>query len=65
MKVMKISGFFKEVGKEAKRVTWPSKKELNISVLTVVISVLVFAVIFALLDSLIYNLVRFLVTIGG
>lgn len=56
--------FFSQVRQEAKKVSWPKKKELITLASTVVVTVLLFSFISLILDYSIHNLVRFLLNIG-
>ncbi|WP_445492887.1 preprotein translocase subunit SecE [Niallia sp. 03133] len=50
--------FFREVGRELRKVSWPNKKELTTYTITVIATVTFFAVFFALVDMGISKLIR-------
>jgi len=61
---MKFLKFFDQVKQEAKKVFWPSKKELVASSAIVFISVLIFSLLIMVLDYTIHNVINFLLNIG-
>ncbi|MCY7784476.1 MULTISPECIES: preprotein translocase subunit SecE [unclassified Bacillus (in: firmicutes)] len=58
---MRIMRFFKDVGKEMKKVSWPKGKELTRYTVTVISTVIFFVIFFALLDTGISQLIRLIV----
>ncbi|AMA50825.1 preprotein translocase subunit SecE [Bacillus subtilis] len=58
---MRIMRFFKDVGKEMKKVSWPKGKELTRYTITVISTVIFFVIFFALLDTGISQLIRLIV----
>ncbi|ADV95031.1 preprotein translocase subunit SecE [Bacillus subtilis] len=58
---MRIMKFFKDVGKEMKKVSWPKGKELTRYTITVISTVIFFVIFFALLDTGISQLIRLIV----
>lgn len=58
---MRIMKFFKDVGKEMKKVSWPKGKELTRYSITVISTVIFFVIFFALLDTGISQLIRLIV----
>ena len=48
---MRMMSFFKDVGKEMKKVSWPKGKELTRYTITVISTVIFFVIFFALLDT--------------
>ncbi len=42
--------YFKEVGRELKKVTWPNRKQLIQATVTVIVFVVVFAIVIGVLD---------------
>ncbi|MER2059194.1 MAG: preprotein translocase subunit SecE [Niallia sp.] len=50
--------YFREVGRELRKVSWPKKKELTNYTLTVLITVVFFAIFFAVVDLGISELIR-------
>ena len=64
LKKLKIYKFFDQVKQEAKKVTWPERKELVTSALVVIIAVLLFSLVIMILDTGIHNLIKFLLNVG-
>lgn len=64
MNKLNIVKFLEQVKSEAKKVSWPTKKELTMSIVIVVISVLVFSLATMLVDYLVHGLVSFFLNIG-
>lgn len=58
--VKNIGKFFRDVGTEMKRVSWPTRKELYRYTLVVLCTVLFISVFFAIVDYGISSLVRLL-----
>ncbi|ABS72548.1 preprotein translocase subunit SecE [Bacillus atrophaeus] len=58
---MRMMSFFKDVGKEMKKVSWPKGKELTRYTITVISTVIFFVIFFALLDTGISQLIRLIV----
>lgn len=58
---MRIMKFFKDVGKEMKKVSLPKGKELTRYTITVISTVIFFVIFFALLDTGISQLIRLIV----
>lgn len=58
---MRIMKFFKDVGKEMNKVSWPKGKELTRYTITVISTVIFFIIFFALLDTGISQLIRLIV----
>ena len=56
--------FFDQVKQEAKRVSWPDRRELVASGSIVIISVLIFSLLTMLLDYSIHGVIDFLLSIG-
>lgn len=56
--MQRIVNFFREVGREMKKVSWPKRKELTKYTLTVLSVVVFFSVFFAVLDLGISELIR-------
>lgn len=52
--------FLRDVGREMKRVTWPSRKELTKYTVVVLLTIIFFVVFFAAVDSGLSELVRLL-----
>ena len=50
--------FFREVGRELRKVSWPKKKELTNYTITVLVTVAFFAIFFAVVDLGISELIR-------
>ncbi|EUJ33846.1 preprotein translocase subunit SecE [Listeria floridensis FSL S10-1187] len=53
-----ITRFFKNVGSEMSKVTWPTRQEMVKYTVTVVITVILFAVFFMVLDFGIEQLIQ-------
>lgn len=49
----KIIGFFTDIVKEMKKVTWPKKEELRESTMVVIVTSLIFAAFVYVIDKLI------------
>jgi preprotein translocase subunit SecE len=49
----KIIGFFTDIVKEMKKVTWPKREELKESTMVVIITSLIFAVFVYIIDKII------------
>lgn len=56
--VGRIGKFFREVKSEMKKVSWPKRKELVNSTVTVLATVLFFVVFFAVVDTGLSKLIR-------
>ncbi|MGX7092811.1 preprotein translocase subunit SecE [Hutsoniella sourekii] len=56
-------GYFREVGREMKKVTWPSFKETNHFTWVVLFMVLFFAIYFAGVDTLFSELIGWLISL--
>jgi preprotein translocase subunit SecE len=56
--------FFRQVKSEAKKVTWPSRKETTVSTVAVFIMVFIAAVFLYFSDQVIAFLVRLIMSIG-
>ena len=54
----RIGKFFRDVKSEMKKVSWPKRKELVNSTLTVIATVVFFVVFFAVVDTGISSLIR-------
>lgn len=56
--MQRIIKFFREVVRETKKVSWPKRKELTRSTITVLSTVTIFALLFAIADYGISELIR-------
>ncbi|MBN6889650.1 preprotein translocase subunit SecE [Cytobacillus horneckiae] len=56
----RIVNFLREVGREMKKVSWPTKKELTKYTITVLVVVLFFTLFFTVIDLGISELIRFI-----
>ncbi|MFF2879300.1 preprotein translocase subunit SecE [Gottfriedia sp. NPDC057991] len=56
--VGRIGKFFREVKSEMKKVSWPKRKELVNSTVTVLATVIFFVVFFAVIDTGLSKLIR-------
>lgn len=54
----RIGKFFRDVKSEMKKVSWPKRKELVNSTMTVIATVVIFILFFAVLDTGISELIR-------
>lgn len=64
LKDNKIYKFFGQVKQEAKKISWPTKKELYVSLVIVIIAVLLFSIVVVLVDYFAHNFVHFLLNFG-
>jgi len=55
-----IGSFFREVGREMRKVSWPKRKELTSYTVTVLSTLVFFTLFFAVIDLGISNLIRFI-----
>jgi preprotein translocase subunit SecE len=53
-----IRGFFADVSKEMKKVSWPTKEQLRESTMVVVVTCLAFALIVFVIDNAVQSLLR-------
>ena len=58
------ANFIREVRSEAKKVTWPSRKETTVSTISVFIMVFIAATFLYISDQVIAVLVRMIMSIG-
>lgn len=58
--MQRIVSFFREVGREMRKVSWPKRKELTNYTFVVLATVTFFAVFFAVVDLGISELIRFI-----
>jgi preprotein translocase subunit SecE len=56
--MQRIVNFFREVGREMRKVSWPKRKELTKYTVTVITTVVFFSVFFAVVDLGISELIR-------
>ena len=56
--MQRIEKFFREVGREMRKVSWPKRKELTRYTVTVLSTVVFFTVFFAVIDLGISKLIR-------
>jgi preprotein translocase subunit SecE len=56
--MQRIVNFFREVGREMRKVSWPKRKTLTSYTLTVLATVTFFSVFFAVIDLGISELIR-------
>ncbi|MGM9988779.1 MAG: preprotein translocase subunit SecE [Bacillaceae bacterium] len=57
----RLTSFFGDVGRELKKVSWPKRKELVNSTITVIATVGFFAIFFAVVDLGLSYLIRLVV----
>ena len=62
---MKLYRFFGQVAHEVKRVAWPTKKELMLSTVVVIVAVIVVGLVSLVVDYAVHNVISFLLGIGG
>ena len=56
--MQRIVNFFKEVGREMRKVSWPKRKELTNYTVTVLVTVIFFTLFFTVIDFGISELIR-------
>ncbi|WNS75594.1 preprotein translocase subunit SecE [Bacillus sp. DTU_2020_1000418_1_SI_GHA_SEK_038] len=56
--MQRILNFFRDIGREMKKVSWPKRKEMTGYTVTVLATVAFFAVFFAVVDLGISELIR-------
>lgn len=56
--MQRLTGFFRDVVREMKKVSWPKRKELVRYTITVITTVAFFAIFFAIVDLGISELLR-------
>ncbi|HJK87020.1 MAG TPA: preprotein translocase subunit SecE [Candidatus Megaira endosymbiont of Nemacystus decipiens] len=64
IKKIKALKFFDQVKNEAKKVSWPDKKDLITSSSIVIIAVLIFSLLTMFLDYTIHSFIVFLLNFG-
>jgi preprotein translocase subunit SecE len=57
--------FIRQVRQETSKVTWPSRKELGVSVVMVFIMVFIASMFFLLVDQIWASVVRLVLGLGG
>ncbi|WP_410519903.1 preprotein translocase subunit SecE [Candidatus Lariskella endosymbiont of Epinotia ramella] len=57
--------FFKEVSAEARKVVWPSSRELYVTVLFVIFVAFIAGLVFFLVDSALYRIVKLFLNFGS
>jgi preprotein translocase subunit SecE len=57
--------FIRQVRQETSKVTWPSRKELGVSVVMVFIMVFIASIFFLLVDQIWASVVRLVLGLGG
>ncbi|HJK87801.1 MAG TPA: preprotein translocase subunit SecE [Candidatus Megaira endosymbiont of Hartmannula sinica] len=62
---MNVIKFFSQVKQEFKKVIWPSKKEINTSVLIIVTTVLIFSTALNIVDYGVHSIIEYLLNIGN
>ncbi|NHM33359.1 preprotein translocase subunit SecE [Neobacillus terrae] len=56
--MQRLTKFFREIGREMRKVSWPRRKELTRYTITVLSTVAFVAIFFAIIDSGISKLIR-------
>ena len=64
IKKIKALKFFEQVKNEAKKVSWPDKKDLIASSSIVIIAVIIFSLLTMFLDYTIHSFIVFLLNFG-
>jgi preprotein translocase subunit SecE len=64
MKTTIIYKFYEQVKQEAKKISWPEKRELATSVVVVMVAVAIFSVACLIMDYGIHSFIQFLLSIG-
>lgn len=64
LKSSKIYKFYEQVKSEARKVVWPTRKELMTSTAVVLLAVLVCSFVFLFLDYCIHSVIQMLLNIG-
>lgn len=64
LKSTKIYKFYEQVKQEARKVVWPTKKELVSSTSIVLLAVAIFSLVFLFLDYGIHSIIQMLLGIG-
>jgi preprotein translocase subunit SecE len=62
--MIKVAEFVDQVVKEAKKISWSSRKETTTSMVMVVIIVAIASCFFLLVDMSMYKIVQFLLNLG-
>ena len=62
--MLKVTEFVDQVVKEAKKITWSSRKETTLSVMLVFGMVVVASLFFFLVDMTMYKMVQLLLNLG-
>lgn len=60
-KIQNLKSLLHDIKKELLNVTWPSKKDMTMSLIIVTIAVLIMGSVFFAVDYFLYNLVQFLI----
>ena len=62
--MLKVTEFVDQVVKEAKKITWSSRKETSLSVMLVFGMVVIASLFFFLVDMTMYKIVQLLLNLG-
>ena len=65
MVLVKGKAFIDQVISEARKITWPNKKEVISTTIIVIVVVALFALFFMLADSIIYKSIQYILKIGS
>jgi preprotein translocase subunit SecE len=60
LKLNQTYKFYEEVKAEAKKVTWPTRKDMIRSTIVVLLTIVIVSLVCAFADLLIYNIIYFL-----
>ncbi len=61
MEIKKFINYLGDVRREIDKVTWPSKREVMITTVVVIVLACIFAVFFAVVDTIWYRTVKYLI----
>ncbi len=59
-----IANFIKEVRTEVRKISWPSVKEIYMSVALVAAMTLIAGLFFLMIDAVVHNLITFILNLG-
>lgn len=62
--MLKVTEFVDQVIKEAKKITWSTRKETTLSMILVFVMVVVASLFFFLVDMTMYKIVQLLLNLG-
>ncbi len=59
-----LTQLLRNVRQEAKKVTWPTRKETTITTIFVLIMVVIMAIFFSIVDGILYTVIDFVLSLG-